>query len=69
MATLDSVVDVLFLIETQGIIHFKYVPNEWSPLFRSTLMLKGKDRYILPYNNKHEFQRGSLKSFEERSCL
>ena len=69
MATLDSVVDVLFLIETQGIIHFKYVPNEWSPLFRSTLMLKGKVRYTVAHSNKHEFQRGSLKSFEERSCL
>lgn len=68
MATLDSVVDVLFLIETQGIIHFEYVPNEWSPLFRSTLMLKGKVRYTVAHNNK-QFQRGSLKSFEERSCL
>ena len=56
MATLDSVVDVLFLIETQGIIHFEYVPNEWSPLFRSTLMLKGKVRYTVAHNNNMSFK-------------
>lgn len=69
MTTFDYVVDVLFLIETQGIIHFEYVPSEWSPLFRSTLILKGKVRYTLAYNKEHEFQKRSLKSFKERSCL